>query len=155
VQTFVSHISTYVPNLLLVRYAPRLSALNDSKYATIAATIRFGRIEWPRKPAGFCMVRGPNGRSPFAAIWLHLLQFDYICISSLISRHFITGFTALGYSTLHVVQQIYLLWKILHVLVYTLQSTVHVLLECVQSKSLFITIKLYFSCTDLNRVPQE
>ena len=55
----------------------------------------------------------------------------------------------LGYSTL--VQQIYWLWKIL--LVYTLQSTV--LLECVQLKSLFITIKLYFSCTDLNRVPQE
>ena len=24
-------------------------------------TIRIGRFEWPRKPAGFFMVRGPNG----------------------------------------------------------------------------------------------
>ena len=55
----------------------------------------------------------------------------------------------LGYSTL--VQQIYWLWKIL--LVYMLQSTV--LLECVQLKSRFITIKFYFSCTDLNRAPQK
>ena len=70
-------------------------------------------------------------------------------ISSLVSRHFITGFITLGYSTL--VQQIYWLLKIL--LVYTLQSTV--LLECVQLKSRFITIKFYFSCTDLNRAPQK
>ena len=34
-----------------------------------------------------------------------------------------------------------------------LQSTV--LLECVQLKSRFITIKFYFSCTDLNRAPQK
>jgi hypothetical protein len=65
------------------------------------------------------------------------------------SSDFITGFITLGYSTL--VQQIYWLWKIL--LVYTLQSIV--LLECVQLKSRFITIKLYFTCTGLNRVPQE
>jgi hypothetical protein len=63
--------------------------------------------------------------------------------------NFNTFFTALVYSTLE--QQIYWLWKIL--LVYTLQSTV--LPECVQLKSRFITIKLYFSFTDLNRVPQE
>ena len=44
----------------------------------------------------------------------------------------------LGYSTL--VQQIYLLWKIL--LVYTLQSIV--LLECVQLKSWFLTIQFVF-----------
>ena len=35
----------------------------------------------------------------------------------------------------------------------TLQSTV--LLECVQLNSLFITVKLYFSFTDLNRVSQK
>jgi hypothetical protein len=63
--------------------------------------------------------------------------------------NFNTFFTALVYSTL--VQQIYWLWKIL--LVYTLQSTV--LLECVKLKSRFITIKLRFSFTDLNRVPQK
>ena len=63
--------------------------------------------------------------------------------------NFNTFFTALVYSTL--VQQIYWLWKIL--LVYTLQSTV--LLECVKLKSLFITIKLPFSFTDLKRVPQK
>ena len=63
--------------------------------------------------------------------------------------NFNTFFTALVYSTL--VQQIYLLWKI--PLVYTLQGTV--LLECVQLKSRFITIKLFFSCTDLNRVSQK
>ena len=50
-------------------------------------------------------------------------------------RHFITDFITLGYSTL--VQQIYWLWKI--PLVYMLQSTV--LLECVQLKRRFITIK--------------
>ena len=37
-------------------------------------------------------------------------------------RNCITGFITLGYSTLHVVQQLYWLWKIL--LVYTLQSTI-------------------------------
>ena len=49
-----------------------------------------------------------------------------------------TFFTALVYSTL--VQQIYLLWKVL--LVYTLQSTV--LLECVHLKSWFLTIQFVF-----------
>ena len=63
--------------------------------------------------------------------------------------NFNTFFTALVNSTL--VQQIYWLWKIL--LVYTLQSSV--LLECVKLKSRFKTIKLRFSFTDLNRVPQE
>ena len=62
---------------------------------------------------------------------------------------FITCFITLGYSTL--VQQIYWLLKIL--LVYALKSTV--LLECVQLNSWFITIKFYFSCTGLNRAPQE
>ena len=62
-QTFVLHISTYVTNLLLVRCAPRLSALNYSKYAPMHSHRLFefllvGRFEWPRKSAGFCMAGG-------------------------------------------------------------------------------------------------
>ena len=59
-------------------------------------------------------------------------------------RNCITGFITLGMDNYN-----YWLWKTL--LVYTLQSTI--LLECGQLKSRFITIKLNFSCTDLNRIP--
>jgi hypothetical protein len=67
------------------------------------------------------------------------VHFMLFCLSNI----------TLGYST--IVNQIYLLWKLL--LVYTLQSTV--LLECVQLKSWFLTLLIFLSFTDLNRVPQE